>query len=134
MHLQKLFEPFGAVKRCCLKTRVPAASSTHGRQHGRHNTAQRIAQNYAFVEMDSVTSARRAMVKLNGRELLRRTLVVRPANQQKQYQQQGSLDSNGCSEKSPQSSSVKHEKKDLEDKISILKRAIEEKRKRMNNV
>uniref|UniRef100_A0A7S2PNA3 RRM domain-containing protein n=1 Tax=Leptocylindrus danicus TaxID=163516 RepID=A0A7S2PNA3_9STRA len=137
VHLQKLFEPFGIVKRCYLKTRAQptATASTYG---GQHNTAaDRIPQNYAFVEMESISSARRAMMKLNGRELLRKTLVVRPANQQKQYQQQsgGSSGSNGCSrEKSPPKSSIKHEKKELEDKISSLKRAIEEKRKRMNNV
>ena len=122
VHLQKLFQPYGTILRVTLIM----------------NTENMMKQpkGYAFVEYESISSARQAIQQLNGRLLLKRTLAVKPAHQ-KQNNPQGddNHNNNHHNVDASQSQLVSHaqqmdpkqlqkETSKIESKIEQLKRTI----------
>ena len=113
-HLQKLFSPYGAVRRIAV----------------------RPAGGYAFVEYASVESARMAIRRIDGRSLLGRDLVVRPArdraNAAAADDGAGGSARRGGGDQSPPDRLrlVQKERSEVESRIEAVKKALKEKRAR----
>ena len=112
-HLQKLFSPYGAVRRIAV----------------------RPAGGYAFVEYASVESARMAIRRIDGRALLGRDLVVRPARDRANAAADdgaGGSARGGGGDPSPPDRLrlVQKERSEVESRIEAVKKALKEKRAR----
>ena len=116
-HLQKLFQPYGKV------TRVFQVRHKEGSLEGQ-------PKGYAFVEFEIADSARAAIRRVDGRSLLGRTLLVRPAHDRTEGStaEVGSERTDGVS-KVGDARSIRREKSEVESKIEAVKRVIAEKRK-----
>jgi len=112
-HLTKLFSPYGTLNRISLVK----------------NGASGQPKGYAFVEFNSVESARMAIRRVDGRVLLHRALAVRPANEKTGPAANDDGDrSSGIDVKDKRQ--VRKEKSEVLSKIEAVKRAIEEKKAR----
>jgi len=123
VHLHKLFQPYGTISRifqCCHKE-GPLLGQPKG---------------YAFVEYQQIESATLAMNEIDGKMLLGRSLVVRPAHEKSQQSQSSSNDQSGgkldllANGAKPNISVVRREKSVIELKIEAVKRAIAKKQKK----
>ena len=130
-HLQKLFSPYGSIKRIHIVTHKRAAVLPNKNLVAKSKTPSKYAydfqhsKGYAFVEYDNVDSARMAISRLDGRSLLGKNLVVRPARRQK-------LESLGVSEtKVLTAEDAKKECKSIQSKIDLVKKALDDKTKRL---
>lgn len=142
LHLQKLFSPYGTISRIHVVSNTmgvgaPASSYVGGRP-GAHRGLEPPSKGYAFVEYASVSSARMAMSRINGRILLGKNLTVRPARQRKPKVGNGggfSNDGGGGISASigggGESGTVelRREYGAVQSKIEAVKRAIEEKKR-----
>ena len=113
-HLTKLFSPYGTLNRVSLVK----------------NGASGQPKGYAFIEFNSVESARMAIRRVDGRVLLQKALAVRPA-----HEKTGSAANNDDGDKSSGTGvkdkrQVRKEKSEVLSKIEAVKRAIEEKKAR----
>ncbi len=113
-HLTKLFSPYGTLNRVSLVK----------------NGASGQPKGYAFVEFNSVESARMAIRRVDGRVLLQKALAVRPA-----HEKTGSAANNDNGDKSSGTGvndkrQARKEKSEVLSKIEAVKRAIEEKKAR----
>ena len=113
-HLTKLFSPYGTLNRIALVK----------------NGASGQPKGYAFIEFNSVESARMAIRRVDGRVLLQKALAVRPA-----HEKTGSAANNDDGDKSSGTGvkdkrQVRKEKSEVLSKIEAVKRAIEEKKAR----
>mmetsp|Transcript_18543 Transcript_18543/g.53231 ORF Transcript_18543/g.53231 Transcript_18543/m.53231 type:complete len:271 (+) Transcript_18543:208-1020(+) len=112
-HLTKLFSPYGTLNRISLVK----------------NGASGQPKGYAFVEFNSVESARMAIRRVDGRVLLHRALAVRPANE-KAGPAANDDDRNSSGIVVKDKRQVRKEKSEVLSKIEAVKRAIEEKKAR----
>ena len=131
LHLQKLFSPYGPINRIHIVTHKTAAVPKNNNLEGKSKIPSKYAftsqqsKGYAFVEYDNIDSARMAMSRLDGRSLLGKNLVVRPARKQK-------VESLGFSEtKVLTAEDAKKECKSIQSKIDLVKKALEDKTKRL---
>ena len=113
-HLTKLFSPYGTLNRVSLVK----------------NGASGQPKGYAFIEFNSVESARMAIRRVDGRVLLQKALAVRPA-----HEKTGSAANNDVGDKSSGTGvkdkrQARKEKSEVLSKIEAVKRAIEEKKAR----
>ena len=124
-HLHKLFQPYGTVERV-FQVFHKQSETTH-----RPGLAGK-PKGYAFVEYDSISSAQSAMKHLDGRLLLKRTLIVRPAHSKSlSTSDSSSLEVIKKKENHPTNlQNIQKETSELELKIQEVKKAIEAKKKR----
>jgi RNA recognition motif-containing protein len=131
LHLQKLFSPYGSISRIHIVTHKPGTVPTHDNPHAKsrspskHAFGSQQSKGYAFVEYSTVAAARLAISRLDGRSLLGKQLVVRPARWQK-------IDGATCgsSETKPVSTEeAKRQYKSVQSKIESVKKALEQKKK-----
>mmetsp|Transcript_15261 Transcript_15261/g.31201 ORF Transcript_15261/g.31201 Transcript_15261/m.31201 type:complete len:212 (-) Transcript_15261:198-833(-) len=118
-HLQKLFQPYGTV------SRVFQVRHKEGPLEGQ-------PRGYAFVEFEAVDSARLAIRRVDGKSLLGRNLLVRPAHERTENGAEGGGVGTATGATSVQSSdprSIRKARSEVESKIEAVKRAIEEKRR-----
>ena len=113
VHLSKLFSPYGEVVSIKIVTNNPYGS-------GKLTTTE--SKGYAFVEYTTVEEARLAISRLDNRQLLGRTLTIRPSRRK-----MNELSRSGTKELS--SAEAKRAASSVESKIEAVKRAIEEKKK-----
>ena len=113
VHLSKLFSPYGEVVSIKIVTNNPYGS-------GKLTTTE--SKGYAFVEYTTVEEARLAISRLNNRQLLGRTLTIRPSRRK-----MNELSRSGTKELS--AAEAKRAASSVESKIEAVKRAIEEKKK-----
>lgn len=123
-HLHKLFQPYGSINRVHICTHSLHDERNAGKPKG-----------YAFVEYTTIDSARLAIMKLDGRTLLGRALVVRPAHDKTGGTTGASTDSmDGTAAAGVKGSSdprlLRKEKTEIESKMEAVKRAIEEKKRK----
>eukprot|EP00588_Corethron_pennatum_P004278 CAMPEP_0194283356 /NCGR_PEP_ID=MMETSP0169-20130528/25182_1 /TAXON_ID=218684 /ORGANISM="Corethron pennatum, Strain L29A3" /LENGTH=248 /DNA_ID=CAMNT_0039028931 /DNA_START=74 /DNA_END=817 /DNA_ORIENTATION=+ len=122
IHLTKLFSPYGSVSRAVV---ISGADD-----HGSAGASTRRSKGYGFVEMGSVHEARAAMNAINGRILLRKKLVVKPARPSTTggASSGGGLNSSGRSDET--TATVKNDDRNsIDAKIMAVKRAINNNRK-----
>jgi RNA recognition motif-containing protein len=134
LHLQKLFSPYGSINRIHMVTHKSGAVPSHdnpcakSRTPSKHAFGSQQSKGYAFVEYSTVEAARLAISRLDGRSLLGKTLVVRPAKRQKLDCATGS--SANISEVRPVSAEeAQKEYRSVQSKIASVKRALEQKKK-----
>ena len=116
VHLHKLFHSYGGEVRRAFQCRHPTTGQPRG---------------YGFVELGSISSAQIAMQNIDGKTLLGKKLIVRPAR----HKSTGTAaDPDGASglpnALSGNKTDLKREQTALEAKIAAVKRAMEEKQKR----
>lgn len=113
VHLSKLFSPYGEVVSIKIVTNNPYGS-------GKLTTTE--SKGYAFVEYTTVEEARLAISRLDNRQLLGRTLTIRPSRRKMNELSRSGETKLTAAEAKMAASSV-------ESKIEAVKRAIEEKKK-----
>lgn len=86
----------------------------------KHAFGSQHSKGYAFVEYSTVESARMAMSRLDGRSLLGKNLVVRPAKRQK-------TDGSSHQIQEVTAEEAKREVKSLQSKIDSVRKALEKK-------
>ena len=124
LHLEKLFRPYGELLRIHIVTGSPPAETSRSRsgatpkQPPKHFAQSQKPRGYAFVEYKSVASAKLAISRLNGRQLLGKPLAVRPSHR-KPNETAGAKNPN----------STRKECAALESRIEAVKKAIEQKKK-----
>jgi RNA recognition motif-containing protein len=85
LHLQKLFSPYGEVVRINIVTHNPSMNPRPASTHSKSATPTKYiaglhqSKGFAFVEYKNIESARLAMSRLDRRQLMGRSLAVRPA-------------------------------------------------------
>ena len=113
VHLSKLFSPYGEIVSIKIVTNNPYGS-------GQLTTTE--SKGYAFVEYTTVEEARLAISRLDNRQLLGRTLTIRPSRRKMNELSRGETKDLSAAEAKRAASSV-------ESKIEAVKRAIEQKKK-----
>jgi len=151
LHLQKLFSPYGTIVRIHVATNNPSLN-INGIQNNtpRNNSSKSKSKNfksqipskyvaglqqskgYAFVEYNSVESARLAIARLNGRTLMGKTLVVKPSRKKRFAGIRGIVGESNSSGKASEDNigaieiqEAKREYSAVQSKIEAVKRAIE---------
>jgi RNA recognition motif-containing protein len=134
VHLQKLFQAYGEVKRVHLVSNsynAPGNNNSNAKSQQQHHAQPRGGPNkgFGFVELDSVEAATLAMHKIHGKMLLGRPLVVRPAhnNTNSSADMGGAGGINAAVTASSNPHAVKREAASVEAKIAAVKRALQEK-------
>ena len=121
LHLEKLFKPYGELLRIHIVTGSPPTETSKPRaaqkQPPKHFSLSQKPRGYAFVEYKTVESAKWAISRLNGRQLLGKSLAVRPSHRKQ----------NESGAKNP--TSDRKEYAALESRIEAVKKAIELKKK-----
>lgn len=136
LHLQKLFSPYGKVVRIHIVSHKSNDFPKHqnNNNHSRtaiptkYTTGLQQSKGYAFVEYTNIGSARLAMSRLDGRQLMGRSLAVRPSR--KRMNDQGS--GGGGEKTGTKAVSVEDTRREytaIQSKIEAVKRAIEQKNK-----
>ena len=125
VHLQKLFKPYGKVDRINVVTHPNNTdkSTKTSAKYGGGSLQQ--SKGYAFVEYSSVESARLAISRLNGRQLMGRSLAVRPSRKKMAEIARASKDAG----KGETVEEARREYSAVQSKIEAVKRAIDEKKK-----
>ena len=125
VHLQKLFKPYGKIDRINVVTHPNNTdkSTKTSAKYGGGSLQQ--SKGYAFVEYSSVESARLAISRLNGRQLMGRSLAVRPSRKKMAEIARASKDAG----KGETVEEARREYSAVQSKIEAVKRAIEEKKK-----
>ena len=137
LHLHKLFSPYGKV----VRIHIVSHNSNDFPKHQNNNNHSRTAiptkytttglqqsKGYAFVEYTNIASARLAISRLDGRQLMGRSLAVRPSR--KRMSDQGS--GGGGEKAGTKAVSVEDSRREytaIQSKIEAVKRAIEQKKK-----
>jgi RNA recognition motif-containing protein len=114
IHLEKLMQKFGTMDRLDVKI----TPTTH----------------FAFCEYQSIAQAQAAMVALDGRMLLGKRLMVKPANAQSTnstMQHAATSSTAGTALSSP--ANINREKQRVEDKIQQVRQKIEEAKAKMQD-
>jgi RNA recognition motif-containing protein len=125
LHLQKLFSPYGSINRIHIVTHKPGVPPSQGnpmsktKASTKHSFGSQHSKGYAFVEYSTIESARMAMSRLDGRSLLGKNLVVRPATRQKMDRSDGTEEATA--------EEAKKEVKSLQSKIDSVRKALEKK-------
>lgn len=115
LHLTKLFKPYGEIKRIIRRGNQDSVSVFNDRINAKERVCSKSRQQskgYAIVEYKHAQSAQMAIARIDGRQLLGKTLVVR-------------LFRPKCS-----SDPRKKEFSAVQSKIDAVKRAIEQKKRR----
>ena len=128
LHLRKLFSPYGDVVRIHIVTHS-AHESARSNVHSKTTPPAKFmgtqqSKGYAFVEYTAVESARRAISKVDGRQLCGRTLAVRPSHRKMNDSRPGQSETKVVS-----AEQAHREASAIESKIEAVKRAIEQKKK-----
>ena len=85
LHLRKLFSPYGEIVRIHIVTYNPSDPKhntivqSKAAIPAKYTTGLQQSKGYAFVEFNSIESARLAISRLDRRQLLGRSLAVRPS-------------------------------------------------------
>jgi hypothetical protein len=126
-HLELMFKPYGEIARVFFARSGGGTGSAA--QKGQDNSrVQRSTQKgYAFVEYKTVNAAKIGIEKLDGRLLLGRNVLVRPAHSKQNSDDRENNDGSTTSEKNRQ---VRKQKYEVQNKIEALKRAIAESKKK----
>lgn len=128
LHLQKLFSPYGEIVRISIVT--------HNKNDYKPNkyatSLQQSSKGYAFVEYTNIESARLAITRLNGRQLMGRSLAVRPSRRKMAdvTRSSGGGDS-GKGTTQITAEEARREYGAVQSKIEAVKRAIEQKKRGM---
>jgi len=143
-HLELLFKSYGEITRVSLvrrrggsgvgtgsgNSRDRRAYSGHSRRNMMENT---MNYTYAFISFKCVDSARLAIEKINGRSLLGKCLIVRPAHDHHTNTTNEKISVDKASlqtTKKQKTATIEKEKLSVETKISAIKRAIADAKKK----
>lgn len=127
LHLQKLFSPYGEIVRISIVTH-----NKNDYKPNKYATSLQQSKGYAFVEYTNIESARLAITRLNGRQLMGRSLAVRPSRRKMAdvARSSGGSDS-GKGTTQITAEEARREYGAVQSKIEAVKRAIEQKKKGM---
>ena len=127
LHLQKLFSPYGEIVRISIVTH-----NKNDYKPNKYATSLLASKGYAFVEYTNIESARLAITRLNGRQLMGRSLAVRPSRRKMAdvARSSGGSDS-GKGTTQITAEEARREYGAVQSKIEAVKRAIEQKKKGM---
>ena len=127
LHLQKLFSPYGEIVRISIVTH-----NKNDYKPNKYATSLQQSKGYAFVEYTNIESARLAITRLNGRQLMGRSLAVRPSRRKMAdvTRSSGGSDS-GKGTTQITAEEARREYGAVQSKIEAVKRAIEQKKKGM---
>lgn len=135
-HLQKLCQKYGTVTRIHLVFRSATSNNNNNNNYNGKNRGG-SGSNYAFVTFDNSKSASEAIQNLNGRLLLKKNLIVRPAHDKSSASSSSSLSKNNNNYDNTSNSTnfntgnnKQREKSAVERKIKELRMAIKQ---RQNN-
>ena len=140
LHLQKLFCPYGTIVRIHIATHNPSIqdkpnSSNYSKSQmpAKYIAGLQQSKGYAFVEYNSIESARLAISRLDGRALMGKTLAVRPSRRKKNDVSSGGFgstkDATGDKGSAVTVEEARREYGAVQSKIEAVKRAIEQKKK-----
>lgn len=131
LHLQKLFTPYGVIVRSNIVSQNP--SDLKHNNAAKYTTGLQQSKGFAFVEYTSIESARLAISRLNGRQLMGRTLAVRPSRKRTSDFVRGGIGGGEAGKSGPKVSveEARREYSAVQCKIEAVKRAIEQKQKGM---
>jgi RNA recognition motif-containing protein len=134
LHLQKLFSPYGEIVRIHIVTNNPSESQSHSIHSKasvptKYKVGLQQSKGYAFVEYTKVESAQLAIARLDGRQLMGRTLAVRPSRRKTNNQDGvGSGANLGKIRTAVTAEEARREYKAVQSKIEAVKRAIDQKK------
>ncbi len=134
LHLQKLFCPYGEIVRIHVVTNNPSDSQSHsihskGFVPTKYKVGLQQSKGYAFVEYTKVESAQLAIARLDGRQLMGRSLAVRPSRKKNNIQDGvGSGANLGKISPAVSAEEARREYKAVQSKIEAVKRAINQKK------
>mmetsp|Transcript_11765 Transcript_11765/g.18649 ORF Transcript_11765/g.18649 Transcript_11765/m.18649 type:complete len:253 (+) Transcript_11765:158-916(+) len=133
LHLQKLFSPYGEIVRINIVTHNPNDSkpNVHSKSKipPKYTAGLQQSKGYAFVEYTNIESARLAMSRLDGRQLMGRSLAVRPSRRKMTDGRVGSASDTGKPMATKTPEEARKEYGAVQSKIEALKRAIEERKR-----
>jgi len=138
LHLRKLFSPYGEIVRIHIVTHNPsdpkhnAIVRSKAPIPAKYTTGLQQSKGYAFVEFNSIESARLAMSRLDGLQLLGRSLAVRPSRKRASELARGGSRGGEIGESGAGKVSVEDARREytaVQTKIEAIKRAIEQKKK-----
>jgi RNA recognition motif-containing protein len=135
LHLQKLFSPYGEIVRINIVTNNPSDSQSHNIHSktvvpAKYKVGLHQSKGYAFVEYTSVESAQLAISRLDGRQLMGKTLAVRPSRRKTNNQDRVGPGVNaGKTGTAVSAEEARREYKAVQSKIEAVKRAIEQNKK-----
>jgi RNA recognition motif-containing protein len=144
LHLQKLFSPYGEIVRIHIATHnsnTTNATSTSRPQHSNPYSKSRMpakyaaglhqSKGYAFVEYNNVESARHAISRLDGRQLMGKNLAVRPSRRKTDGYGNTVSGGTGTAKGSEAltAEEAKREYSSVQSKIEQVKRALEQKKR-----
>lgn len=136
LHLQKLFSPYGEIVRIHIVTNNPGDYQSHTIHSKamtvptKYKVGQQQSKGYAFVEYTKVESAQLAIARLDGRQLMGRSLAVRPSRKKTINQDRVSGSNVGEAGTIMTAEEARREYRSVQSKIEAVKRAIEQKRDR----
>lgn len=130
LHLQKLFAPYGEIVRINVVTNH--LESPSGNIYSKVTAPPKFkaglqqSKGYAFVEYTNVESARHAILRLDGRQLMGRSLVVRPSRRKTcNLDRVSSGTTSGKAGTKLSAEEARREYRAVQSKIEAVKRAIE---------
>lgn len=125
LHLQKLFSPYGEIVRIHIVTHNPNEAT---KIPAKYSSLQQ-SKGYAFVEYKTIESARLAISRLDGRQLMGRRLAVRPSRRKMSDVARAGGGSSGKVDTKISAEEAKREYSAVQSKIEAVKRAIEDKKR-----
>mmetsp|Transcript_20616 Transcript_20616/g.37253 ORF Transcript_20616/g.37253 Transcript_20616/m.37253 type:complete len:259 (+) Transcript_20616:127-903(+) len=134
LHLQKLFSPYGEIVRINIVTHNPN-DSNKSHVHSKSAASKKYmaglnqSKGFAFVEYRNVESARLAISRLDGRQLMGRSLAVRPSRRKTSDIVAGRGADSGKAGSKVTAEEARREYGAVQSKIDAVKRAIELKKK-----
>lgn len=134
LHLQKLFSPYGEIVRIHIVTNNPGDYQSHTihskatTMPTKYKVGQQQSKGYAFVEYTRVESAQLAISRLDGRQLMGRSLAVRPSRKNTINQDRVSGTNISKVGTVMTAEEARREYRSIQSKIEAVKRAIEQKR------
>jgi RNA recognition motif-containing protein len=137
LHLQKLFSPYGEIVRINIVTNNPSDSQSHSIHSKsavptKYKIGLQQSKGYAFVEYTRVESAQLAIARLDGRQLMGRSLAVRPSRRKTSNQDRighGVNSGKTGTGATMSAEETRREYRAVQSKIEAVKRAIEQKQK-----
>jgi RNA recognition motif-containing protein len=138
LHLRKLFSPYGEIVRIYIVTHNPSDPKHNSIVQSKAaipakcTTGLQQSKGYAFVEFNSIESARLAISRLDRRQLMGRSLAVRPSRKRTSELARSGFSGGETGKSGGGTVSVDDARREytvVQTKIEALKRAIEEKKK-----
>lgn len=137
LHLRKLFSPYGEIVRIHIVTNNPNdpkqnnVFQSKSSMPAKYTTGLQQSKGFAFVEYTQIESARLAISRLDGRQLMGRSLAVRPSRKRTSELSRGGSGVGQTGKSGGGKISAEDARREytaVQTKIEAVKRAIEQKK------